>query len=298
MIVITLSKVPPSLRGVLTRWYQEIQTGVYVGSVTARIRDQLWDRIIRDIGRGEATMVYSAANELGYQFKTTRADHSVVDLDGLPFMKKMQGVSETVKPGFSDAAKFRQARKHASQSAGPPAVDKPAVMTSFVSLDIETTGLDVGVDHILSIGVVKQMADRRTETLSLLIDDHVQIPPAITKLTGITQEMIEKEGQTVTETLARMNDFIGELPIVGYNLRFDLNFLTAVHQGREGFLKNRMIDLLPMVKRAQQFLANYKMNTVLAAYDIVNVSPHHALSDARATLDLANKLIENGVELI
>lgn len=39
MIVITLTKVPYSLRGDLTKWCQEIQTGVYVGNVNARIRD-------------------------------------------------------------------------------------------------------------------------------------------------------------------------------------------------------------------------------------------------------------------
>ena len=42
MIVITLSKTPASLRGDLTKWCQEIQTGVYVGSVNAKVRDLLW----------------------------------------------------------------------------------------------------------------------------------------------------------------------------------------------------------------------------------------------------------------
>ncbi|WP_235803271.1 type I-E CRISPR-associated endoribonuclease Cas2e, partial [Levilactobacillus namurensis] len=59
MIVITLTKVPPALRGDLTKWYQEVQTGVYVGNVSARIRDLLWDRVQKTIGQGEATMVYS-----------------------------------------------------------------------------------------------------------------------------------------------------------------------------------------------------------------------------------------------
>ena len=39
MIVITLSKTPASLRGDLTKWCQEIQTGIYVGSVNAKVRD-------------------------------------------------------------------------------------------------------------------------------------------------------------------------------------------------------------------------------------------------------------------
>ena len=49
MIVITLTKVPPALRGDLTKWCQEIQTGVYVGNVTARVREKLWERIMRNI---------------------------------------------------------------------------------------------------------------------------------------------------------------------------------------------------------------------------------------------------------
>ena len=47
--------MPPSLRGDLTKWCQEIQTGVYVGNVSARVRERLWQRINDNIGRGEAT---------------------------------------------------------------------------------------------------------------------------------------------------------------------------------------------------------------------------------------------------
>lgn len=63
MIVITLTKTPPALRGDLTRWCQEIQTGVYVGDVSARVRDKLWERVQTNIGNGEATLVYNTNNE-------------------------------------------------------------------------------------------------------------------------------------------------------------------------------------------------------------------------------------------
>ncbi|WP_343036827.1 type I-E CRISPR-associated endoribonuclease Cas2e [Lacticaseibacillus absianus] len=112
MIVLTLSKVPPSLRGDLTKWYSEIQTGVFVGNVSARVRDRLWQRVLANIGHGEATMVFNAQNELGYQFLTTRADHAVVDYDGLPFMMRRDHTDTTVDPGFSQAAKFHQAHKY------------------------------------------------------------------------------------------------------------------------------------------------------------------------------------------
>ena len=47
MIVITLSKVPVSLRGDLTKWCQKVQTGVYVGNFNSKIRNLLWDKIVK-----------------------------------------------------------------------------------------------------------------------------------------------------------------------------------------------------------------------------------------------------------
>ncbi len=54
-----------------------------------------------------------------------------------------------------------------------------------------------------------------------------------------------------------------------------------------------MIDLLPIVKKRNRFIDNYRLSTVLAEYDITNSTPHHADSDAEATFALAEKLIEN-----
>ena len=87
MIVITLSKTPASLRGDLTKWCQEIQTGIYVGNVNAKVRDLLWKRVQKNIGQGEATLVYNTNNELGYTFRTTRLDRKIVDCDGIPLLK-------------------------------------------------------------------------------------------------------------------------------------------------------------------------------------------------------------------
>ncbi len=59
MIVIALSCCPNKLRGDLTKWLMEIDTGVYVGQVSARVRDGLWNRVCENAGRGKAVMVYS-----------------------------------------------------------------------------------------------------------------------------------------------------------------------------------------------------------------------------------------------
>ena len=56
MTVITLKSVPQSLRGDLTRWMQEIATGVYVGNFNSRIREYLWNRVKETMGHGEASI--------------------------------------------------------------------------------------------------------------------------------------------------------------------------------------------------------------------------------------------------
>ncbi|WP_461224018.1 type I-E CRISPR-associated endoribonuclease Cas2e [Lacticaseibacillus suihuaensis] len=294
MIVVTLSKVPPSLRGVLTRWYQEIQTGVYVGSVSARVRDQLWTRITRDIGSGEATMVYSTRNELGYQFVTTRHDHQVVDYDGVPLMMRLVAPEPAVvKPGFSDAAHFHQGKMRVARNRRGPA--SAAKAGAFVTLDLETSGLVPGEDQIIAIGAVRLGADGTTTAFSRLIATDIPLSPPIRQLTGLTEPRLKAEGVALGAALADLRDFVGDGPIVGYNLPFDDKFLAAACRMLDmPPFDGRRVDLTPVIKRHDKFLDNYKLGTVLAKYGIENAHPHDALADAEATMSLAKKLIETG----
>ncbi|QAS70540.1 type I-E CRISPR-associated endoribonuclease Cas2 [Oenococcus sicerae] len=291
MIVVALTKVPPSLRGDLTKWCQEIQTGIFVGKASARVRDKLWERIIRDIGNGQATMVFNTQNEFGYQFRTSRADRQVTDFDGIPFLMKLNDASTMIQPGFSDAAKFHRARLFAQAKVTHTQENK---RKDFIVLDIETTGLDVMKDNIISIGAVKQYADGQTECFSTFIQIDKKIPEKIVNLTGITDEMLSEKATTLVNALDELKQFIGSSPLIGYNLSFDDKFISMSlrKNGREEF-HNQMIDLLTKVKKSDKFLDNYRLATVLHKYGITNKKPHDALSDARSTLALTMKLIEN-----
>ena len=279
MIVITLTKVPNALRGDLTKWYQEIQTGVYVGNVSARVRDSLWLRIVENIGRGEATMVYNANNELGYQFKTTRHDHQVVDFDGIPLMMHLVAGQSVEKHGYSNAAKFHKARMMTRkvQRQQSHYSDEPVV-----AVDIETTGLDPSKDVIISIAAVKSIPDGQTSEFSRLIKIDRLLPQKIVELTGITRDMLNEEGVSIVMALSEMKVFIGNSVIVGYNFHFDEMFLkqALIEKDIEG-LTNQTTDLMPIVKRTNIFLDNYRLSTVLAAYQIVNLRPHNALQMLR-----------------
>ncbi|WP_024747278.1 type I-E CRISPR-associated endoribonuclease Cas2e [Levilactobacillus namurensis] len=292
MIVITLTKVPPALRGDLTKWCQEIQTGVYVGRLSGRIRDYLWERIIDGIGRGEATMVYSAKNELGYEFRTTRHDYRVTDYDGIPLMTHLKTVSGAVQPGFSKAAKFRRAKVMAARRQNKQA---PMAEKSVVTLDLETTGLDATKDEIIEIGAVKRTATNELVEFERLIKVDCSIPRTITALTGITAKQLRNQGVALQVALDQLHEFVTDCPIVGYNLRFDEAFLRqAVRKTSLADFSNRMLDVKPVVQQVELFLDNYRLETVLKSHNIENQHPHRALSDAQATWQLATQLIKNG----
>lgn len=84
MVIMVLESVPTSLRGELTRWMQEVQTGVFVGSMSALVRDLLWDKCIVALKDGQCCQVYSTNNEQGFAIRVLGDNtRGVVDLDGL-----------------------------------------------------------------------------------------------------------------------------------------------------------------------------------------------------------------------
>ena len=89
MTVLVLTAVPPGLRGHLTRWLLEIAPGVFVGRVTARVREQLWSRVCRHAGEsGRVAMVYAARNEQGLAFQVLGTSWRPVDLDGVMLIQR------------------------------------------------------------------------------------------------------------------------------------------------------------------------------------------------------------------
>ena len=67
MIVMILEKVPPSLRGELTRWFLEPKAGVFVGHVGAMVRDRLWQKVCRSVKEGACMMFWSTNTEQGFR---------------------------------------------------------------------------------------------------------------------------------------------------------------------------------------------------------------------------------------
>jgi CRISPR-associated protein Cas2 len=84
MLVIVLENAPPRLRGYLTRLFLEIRAGVYVGEYSERVRERVWDVVEKELEGGDAVMVWSRPNDLGFDFATSGPNRRMpVELDGL-----------------------------------------------------------------------------------------------------------------------------------------------------------------------------------------------------------------------
>lgn len=99
MTVIVLTVVPAGLRGHLTKWMLEISAGVYVGFVTARVRDLMWLRIVEMSGDGRAIMVYTARNEQRLAFKVHKHQWEPADYDGVMLMRRPSPEAERLRVG-------------------------------------------------------------------------------------------------------------------------------------------------------------------------------------------------------
>jgi CRISPR-associated protein Cas2 len=92
-VVLVVRRAKPSLRGRLTRWFLEVQAGVYVGSVSNRVREVVWEDVVSKLGAGEAVMVWTARTEQGFRLITAGdSRREVVDFDGLALIRVVRDV--------------------------------------------------------------------------------------------------------------------------------------------------------------------------------------------------------------
>ena len=299
LTVVTLSKAPSSLRGDLSKWMQEIASGVYVGNFNSRVREELWLRIVESVRHGEATMSYAFRNEIGYQFITHNTDSKVIEYDGIPLVMFPNIEEEgfiAKNTGFSDASKRRAANRFSSIASTIDELEgsKSSILTKgskpFVVIDIETDGLKKESNRIIEIGAVKVENDK-IDYFNALIKHEGDLPQDIILLTRIDNELLDKEGITEKDALFEFREFIKDLDLVGYNISYDLGFINkSLERLQMAPLKNNVFDLLKFVKREKMFLDSYKLETVLKEYGINGNVPHRALLDAELILELSQKL--------
>lgn len=163
---------------------------------------------------------------------------------------------------------------------------------NFCALDLETTGPDPLIDRIVEVGIVRFSLDSDLSEFSTLINPKRRINPDAVKIHGITMEMTA-ESPYIEDVLDDISDFIKDSVLVIQNPPFDLTFLEAVYN-RLGTMPDNLqaFDTVRLSRRVFPDLNNHKLATV-AHHIGMDFSPHRALSDARACMNIFRSIIRH-----
>lgn len=168
--------------------------------------------------------------------------------------------------------------------------------SSFVSFDIETTGLETHAE-IIEIGAVKVINGVLTETFSEFVQPYAAIDPYITSLTGIDASMVADAGH-IEEVLPRFCHFIGHHILIGHNaLHFDCKIMGYWADQYEIFIPNDVFDTLRFLRyRCEPFpgMKSRSLSYLCDYFGIVSDTFHRAEADAEATAKLYFELQKKG----
>jgi DNA polymerase-3 subunit epsilon/ATP-dependent DNA helicase DinG len=165
-------------------------------------------------------------------------------------------------------------------------------MHTLVALDLETTGLDPQLDAIIEIGAVRFQGNRVDREWSTLINPGRPLPPFITQLTGIDDSMLASAPR-MREVAEQLHEFVGEEPILGHQVEFDLSFLRR----RGLFADNPALDTYDLASVVLPDADRYSLASLAAALGVPVRTSHRALEDARATMQVYQRLFARLLEL-
>jgi DNA polymerase III epsilon subunit family exonuclease len=161
----------------------------------------------------------------------------------------------------------------------------------LIAIDLETTGLSPLVDRIIEIAAFKvtKVGVTRFETL---VNPEIPIPAHTTAIHNITDEMVLNSPRLI-EVLNEFKDFLGELPIVAHNAKFDLGFIVMGLQREKIKLSSALIYCSCKMSRVtHKEMPNHKLGTLVKELQIPLINHHRALDDAYASLMVFIKGLE------
>ncbi len=164
-------------------------------------------------------------------------------------------------------------------------------MNEFVCLDIETTGLSYKDNEIIEIGLVKIADGQIVEKYSTLIKPQKPLVEFITKLTGITDDLLIN-APVFSEVYPKIKNFIGQNILVAHNIKFDFDMLNQefLRLGSPS-LTNKLLDTQELALILYPHFYSHKLSALAKNFNIL-LKAHRALNDALAVAEIFLKMHE------
>lgn len=159
----------------------------------------------------------------------------------------------------------------------------------YTVIDLEMTGLSAKTDKIIEIGAVRVRSSAVAAAYGMLVNPGKRVPPEITELTGITDQMTEF-GEPEDAAVSALLDFLGEDVIVGHNVGFDYGFLKQWAANHRRPLQGKACDTLRMARALLPREQLKRLESLCVYFHIERMRAHRALEDAMETWQLYEHL--------
>lgn len=162
------------------------------------------------------------------------------------------------------------------------------MINNYVSLDLETSGLNPKIDKIIEIGAVKVVDGEIVGTYSTFVNPGIKLGEKTTKITGITDSDLESASM-IEAVIFRLFEFIGDFPLLGHSVLFDYSFVKKAAVNQKMTFEKQGIDTLRIARKYLPDLESRNLGFLCRYYEIP-IKEHRALEDAKATHYLYQKL--------
>ncbi len=167
----------------------------------------------------------------------------------------------------------------------------------FIVFDVETTGLSAYGDRMTEIGAVKIRGGKITETFGTFVDPERSLSAEITRLTGITDEMLE-DAPSEAEALSAFYEFCGSesAVLVAHNAGFDTAFIAAAAKRCKRPYRFTSVDTVSISRALYKELKKHSLDSVAKHLNLPEFNHHRAKDDAEVTAQIFIKMLHELTE--
>lgn len=158
-------------------------------------------------------------------------------------------------------------------------------------LDLEATGFDKKNDSIIEIALITRDAKKNEVSRfeSVFKPDKTPLNNFIAQLTGISQAEIDQTGKNLGDYTSQLKDMIGDAVIIGHNIDFDIEFLTA---NGVDLSQNTRIDTHELARILLVNEESYALEVLALKYGFEQNSAHRAMSDVEVNIEIYDWLVQ------
>lgn len=159
----------------------------------------------------------------------------------------------------------------------------------YAIVDIETTG-GGGAARITEIAVFRHDGYQIVDFFHSLINPEVYIPPFITRLTGIDNEMV-RDAPTFCDVQDAVRAFTRDAWFVAHNAKFDYGFIKREFGALDEYFQRDLLCTVQLSRKIFPGLKSYSLGNLCQSLEIMIKNRHRAHGDAEATVRLFEKLL-------